>query len=40
MYAICAAEIDTAPPDADGHMNLKTAVEILRNGWGRAFSGA
>jgi len=22
MYAICAAEIDTAPPDADGHMNF------------------
>jgi hypothetical protein len=22
MYAICAAEIDTAPPDAEGQMNF------------------
>lgn len=22
MYAICAAVIDTAPPDADGQMNV------------------
>ena len=28
MYAICAVEIDTAPADAEGHMNFPRSSRL------------
>jgi hypothetical protein len=31
MYAICAAEIDTASPDAEGQMNFPRSKRLYLN---------
>jgi hypothetical protein len=38
MYAICAAEIDTAPPDADGHMNFPRSSRFYSASYCISFS--